>query len=90
MLTAYPELDVVLADLHCSTRGILGGDLVGLNLVGSFAVGDADLHSDCDVIAVLRRRVTTEQEAALRALHDDIPTRSTPWATDLEGSYASR
>lgn len=86
--TQYSELNEVLADLVGAVRGILGEDPIGLYLVGSFAVGEADLHSDCDFIAVIRQPVTTEQEGGLRALHRDLPTRQGFWTRHLEGSYA--
>lgn len=31
--------------------------------------------------------ITPRQEAALRALHDELPTRPQHWAQNLEGSY---
>lgn len=86
--TPYLELNALLRNLLQSTRGILGEDFVGLYLEGSFAVGDADLHSDCDFIVVTRRPVTARQERGLRTLHDDMPTRPGHWTTNLEGSYA--
>jgi len=84
----YPELRAVLDDLVSSARAILADDLIGFYLVGSFAVGDADLQSDCDFIAVTRRPVTSGQESHLRVLHRDIPTRNGLWTRNLEGSYA--
>ncbi len=59
-------------------------------MTGSFALGAADIHSDCDFLVVTEDRVTAEQERALRELHDEIPTRPGHWAHDLEGSYAPR
>jgi len=85
----YPELSAVLDDLVTSARAILADDLFGFYVVGSFALGDADLQSDCDFIAVTRRPVTSGQESHLRALHGDIPTRNGHWTTiNREGSYA--
>ena len=87
-MTAFPELDLVLDDFLASLQRILGTDLVGFYLVGSFAVGDADFFSDCDFMAVIRQTSTPDQEVALRALHADIPTRPGHWNINLEGSYA--
>jgi hypothetical protein len=39
-------------------------NLVGLYLTGSFALGDANQHSDVDVLAVTGSDVTSEQETA--------------------------
>ena len=73
--TPDDELNALLAELVGRAREILGDDFVGAYLQGSFAVGDADLHSDCDFLVPVRRGPDPEQEAALRALHDEIPTR---------------
>jgi hypothetical protein len=38
----------------------------------------------------VHRPITDEQEAALRALHDEIPTRPGHWTHHLEGSYPNK
>jgi hypothetical protein len=48
------------------------------------------MHSDCDFLIPVRRPITDEQEAALRALHDEIPTRPGHWTHHLEGSYPNK
>jgi hypothetical protein len=88
--TQFRELNELLADLVDSVTATLGENLVGAYLQGSFAVGDADIQSDCDFIVVTHGAVTSEQEGRLRALHDEIPTRSGHWTQHLEGSYAPR
>jgi predicted nucleotidyltransferase len=85
--TPFPELNSVLAELAERAAAILGDDFVGAYLQGSFAVGDADLHSDCDFLIPVHRQVTGDREAALRAMHDEFPTRPDYWAQRLEGSY---
>ena len=86
--TPFPELNQVLAVLVGRASAILGPDLVGAYLVGSFAVGDADEHSDCDVLLpTASRPVTAEQEAALRRLHADLPAPDGHWNREVEGSY---
>lgn len=74
--TAYPELNELLSELVSGARSVLGESLVGVYLTGSFALGDGDLQSDCDFLAVTEAQVVPEQERALRELHDEIPTRS--------------
>jgi predicted nucleotidyltransferase len=54
-LTPYPDLDGVLVEFRRSLQSILGGKLVGAYLQGSFAVGDADEHSDVDWIDLINR-----------------------------------
>lgn len=71
-------------------EAILGDNFVGAYLQGSFAIGDADIHSDCDFIVVTKEAVTQEQEQALRDLHAEIPSREGHWTHHLEGSYAPR
>jgi predicted nucleotidyltransferase len=89
-VTPFPELDEVLDDLVATVRSILGENFVGAYLTGSLALGAADAQSDCDFVVVTRERLTSGQEHALRALHDDIPTRPGRWTKHLEGSYAPR
>jgi predicted nucleotidyltransferase len=86
--TAFPDLNQLLGELVARARTILGADFVGAYLTGSFALGGADLQSDCDFLVVTRRRLTTGQEQRVRELHDEIPTRDGHWPHDLEGSYA--
>jgi 8-oxo-dGTP pyrophosphatase MutT (NUDIX family) len=87
-VTGFQELDELLEDLVAGVSTILGDDLVGAYLTGSFALGGADRHSDCDFLVVTARRPTPEQEQALRELHREIPTRPGYWPHNLEGSYA--
>lgn len=85
--TRFPELNMVLQDLTMSIKNILRENFVGAYLVGSFAVGDADINSDCDFLITLHHSLTTHQEANLRKLHNEIPTRKEFWAKHIEGSY---
>jgi Domain of unknown function (DUF4111) len=88
--TPFPELDELLGELTERAAGILGDNFVGAYLQGSFAVGDADIHSDCDFLIPVHGPITPAQEAGLRALHDEIPTRPGHWTQHLEGSYPDR
>jgi predicted nucleotidyltransferase len=78
--TQFPELNGLLHDFRESVISILEDNFVGGYLVGSFALGDADIHSDCDFLIVARSPLTSSQEAPLRKLHTDtqrsIPTPS--------------
>ncbi len=96
--TAAPTLDAaslralrsVLAELTGAARSALGADLVGVYLVGSFALGHGDAHSDVDFLVVTGREVDPGQERALRAVHAALPDSPVEWARHLEGSYVSR
>jgi len=85
--TPFPELNELLVELVERVRDILGETFVGAYVQGSFAVGDADEQSDCDFLIPITAHPHEERESALRALHDEIPTRSGHWCHDLEGSY---
>jgi hypothetical protein len=87
-VTAYPDLDRLLDELLGHWRRILGDNLFGAYVQGSFALGAGDLHSDCDFIVATHRPLDPAQEVELRALHDEIPTREGHWCHDIEGSYA--
>ena len=85
--TAYPDLNALLSDFVASARRTLGDDFVGAYLQGSFAVGDADEHSDVDFIVATTDDVTDAQRAELQAMHQRLHAEPTPWAQHLEGSY---
>jgi hypothetical protein len=87
-VTRFPELNAFLDGFLAEVSGILGSNLFGFYLTGSFAFDAGDMQSDCDFIVVMHEEVTAEQERALRALHDEIPTRPGYWPKNVEGSYA--
>jgi predicted nucleotidyltransferase len=88
--TRFPELNAVLEELVSSIRAILGDDFCGAYLQGSFAVGDADEHSDVDFIVAIDDELTDEQLAQLRAMHNRLYALESPWAQHLEGSYVPK
>lgn len=85
--TPFRELNTVLQELTERAAEILADNFVGAYLQGSFAVGDADIRSDCDFLIPVHRRIAASQETGLRALHDELPTRPGHWTGHLEGSY---
>ncbi len=85
--TPFDELNTLLKDFVHRVTDILGDNFLGTYLQGSFAVGDADMHSDCDFLVVTHGPLTPAHEASLRQLHDEIPTRPGHWTRHLEGSY---
>ena len=86
--TPYADLDALLNELVDAWQQILGENLAGAYIQGSFALGAGDQYSDCDWIVALHDHPTAPQEAALRSIHDEIPTRDGHWPHDIEGSYA--
>lgn len=88
--TPFPELNAVLHELVETARVILAENFVGAYLQGSFAVGDADEHSDVDFVVVTEDVVSPDQEDRLAVMHAEFPAREVSWAQRLEGSYAPR
>ena len=86
--TQFAELNSVLRRLVDGVGERLGENVVGAYLVGSFALVDADMHSDCDFIVATREPISPAQERALRALHRAFPAEPGHWNARLEGSYA--
>ena len=86
--TPFPDLNELLTDFVGRVQSILDANLVGVYLVGSFALGGGDVASDCDFLVVTTGLVGDEHELALRHLHEEIPAWPGYWAYHLEGSYA--
>ena len=88
--TGYRDLNSLLDDFVACVRAVLEENFAGAYLVGSFALGGADEHSDVDFLVVTNGAVTDEQLAELQRTHGQLYDRDTPWAQHLEGSYAPR
>jgi hypothetical protein len=85
--TRYPELNAVIRGFVAGVRGILGESFSGAYLQGSFALGDADEHSDVDFIVATEDEVTPAQLTELQSMHKEIYGHDSQWAQHLEGSY---
>lgn len=85
--TPDPELNRVLAAMAQGMADVLGDNLVGLYLQGSFAGGDWDAFSDVDWIAAIAQPLSEGQVAALQDMHRALYALECPWAQHLEGSY---
>lgn len=85
--TSYPELNGVLRELVASARSILADSFCGAYLQGSFATGEADVHSDVDFVVVTHGEVEADQLDGLQEMHKRIHGLDVPWAQHLEGSY---
>jgi hypothetical protein len=88
--TVYPELNVVLRNLVAGAQAILHDEFVGAYLQGSFALGDADEHSDVDFVVVTRDELSHGQIDQLELMHKRLHELRVPWAQHLEGSYIPR
>jgi hypothetical protein len=85
--TPYEDLNAMLRELTAGVQAILGDNLIGFYLQGSFAAGDFDRHSDVDFIAAIARDLTDTEVQALNDLHARIFALDNPWAQHIEGSY---
>jgi len=85
--TSYPELNDVLRELVTSARSILSENFCAAYLQGSFAIAEADAHSDVDFVVVTHDEVGQQQLSGLQLMHKRIHALDVPWAQHLEGSY---
>src|SRR5256714_4576772 len=88
--TKFPDLNAVLEEFVASVRAILAENFCGAYLQGSFAVGDADVHSDVDFLVVTQDEIGDAEVAALQTMHERIHALDSLWAQHLEGSYVPR
>ena len=87
--TPYPELNALLEEFVRQARASLEADLIGLYVVGSFALGGFDEDSDVDFLCVTRDELTSTQQASIQSMHGRLYDSGTPFAQHLEGSYIS-
>jgi predicted nucleotidyltransferase len=85
--TPYADLNRVLSLFVAGLETVLGKNLCGAYLQGSFAVGDADEYSDVDFIVVAHDDLSEPERAGLQRLHARLYRRAESWAQHLEGSY---
>ena len=85
----YPELRDVLKIFVDEIVAELGGNLVGIYLVGSIASGDFDLDSDVDFLVVTNTELTEASMKPLQDIQIRIHEIDCYPAKHLEGSYIS-
>lgn len=85
--TPFADLNGVLGKLVDSVRAVLGDNLVGVYLQGSFALGDYDAHSDVDFLVAIEHDLSPVELRELGAMHEWLYGHDTEWAKRLEGSY---
>ena len=64
----YPELREVLARFVSDISVELGENLVGIYMVGSLAIGDFDLDSDVDFLAITKNELSEESTRHLQLI----------------------
>lgn len=88
--TPYPEVNLLLQAVLEGAQQILREHFTAMYLEGSLVSDDFDQDSDIDFVVVTDEDVTSEQFAALQAMHDRIAAIDSWYAIQLEGSYISR
>lgn len=88
--TPYADLNAVLREFVASVRNVLGDRFAAAYLLGSFAIGDFDEHSDVDFLVVSEDEITDECLAELQRMHGRIHALESAWARHLDGSYVSK
>jgi predicted nucleotidyltransferase len=88
--TPFPDLNAVLHEFGAGVQTVLGDRFVAAILLGSFAIGDFDVHSDVDFIVALEEDVPEKCLAELQAMHARICDLDSHWAKHLDGSYVPR
>jgi len=86
--TPYADLNLVLQHWIGNLQAVLGENLVGAYLQGSFAVGDFDEASDVDFLVALREDIPGTAIERIQDLHRTLCMFPSPWARNFEGSYA--
>ena len=85
----YPELRGVLEIFADEILAELGGNLVGIYLVGSIASGDFDSDSDVDFLVVTNTELSESNMKSLPDIQTKIHAIDCYPAKHLEGSYIS-
>ncbi len=88
--TKFPELNRILNIFSERLQTVLGENLLGLYLQGSFVLGSGDLHSDVDFLAIIENDFDAEMVQKIEAMHQAIYDIYPQWSSHLEGSYFPR
>ncbi|MEO1290175.1 MAG: aminoglycoside adenylyltransferase domain-containing protein [Chloroflexota bacterium] len=82
-----PKLVDVMQVLAEQLEATLGDNFLALYLIGSFAMGAGDEHSDVDFLAITEHDLVNEQVKQVEAIHQAIYDTAHPYSNHLEGSY---
>ena len=86
-----PSIDTLLKGLVASVRAVLGDDLVGVYLYGSYVSGGFDPGvSDLDLVTVTSREPEELDLEGLGRVHDAFVSENPDWSDRLEIVYISR
>ncbi len=85
--TQFHDVNNLLEEILENVQEILGKHFVGMYLFGSLTSGDFDQDSDIDVLVVIDRELTDMVIVELQAMHQQLASRDSLWAIQLEISY---
>lgn len=84
-------VDALLEVIVSSIRGVLGDDLLGIYVYGSYVSGGFDPGvSDLDLVAVTSPEVVRIDLGGLEQVHQDIVRRDPEWSDRIEIVYIGR
>jgi hypothetical protein len=90
-ISAYEDINVLIAELTSDIKSVLGDKLIGLYVYGSLIWGDFDHHiSDVDMLAALETDVSDTELADLKAMHDQFVSKHPEWDDRIEVQYFSK
>jgi len=86
-----PVPDVLLGRLIASLRDVLGADLAGIYLYGSYVSGGFDPRvSDLDLVVVVAPPIEAMDLAGLGRMHGDLVSRYPAWNDRIEVVYVGQ
>ena len=86
-----PEPEALLGRLVTDVRAVLGADLVGIYLYGSYVSGGFDPGvSDLDLVAVVAPQIEAIDLEGLGRMHRDLVSRYQAWNDRIEVVYIGR
>jgi predicted nucleotidyltransferase len=86
-----PVPEAILERLVTNVRAVLGADLVGIWVYGSYVLGGFDPGvSDLDLVAVVAPPVEAIDLAGLGRMHRDLVSRDPAWNDRIEVVYVGR
>ena len=91
-MASYPnEVSALVEALLDGVRDALGGNIVGIYLRGSLALGDFNVEtSDVDILVVTDKRVSSSEYEVLERLHTRIGARNNRYGRPYEVAYIDR
>src|SRR6266498_4222489 len=89
-LTSDPDVNKVIDLLLTNVPRTLQDQFVGMYIYGSIASGDFDEHSDIDILVVTETELSSAEFDSLKAMHEKLQERESPWAFQVEIVYVPR